>query len=118
MTTKGSTEEHQRILNETLILLGREAHVLCRVWDNPTGVAYRDINGRRVWITYGLKGSADIIGILCNGKFLAIEIKSGNAQQKPNQKKFQAMISKMGGHYFVARSSQEALDFVSWAATL
>jgi hypothetical protein len=110
---KGSTAEHQRIVYATLILLGKEAHHVCRVWDNPTGVAYRiDDVGRKQWVTYGFKGSPDIIGILMGGKFLGIEIKSGCAMQQENQKKFESMILSFQGIYFVARSAEEALHCV------
>ena len=61
---------------------------------------------------YGLKGSSDIIGILNNGKFLAIEIKTGQAVQSKQQKFFAAMIQNMGGHYFVCRSVEDACNFV------
>jgi len=61
---------------------------------------------------YGLKGSADIIGILDNGKFLAIEIKTGKATQSKEQKNFAAMIKKHSGHYFVCRKTDDALNFV------
>lgn len=61
---------------------------------------------------YGLKGSADITGILQNGKRLEIEIKTGNAVQSPQQKNFAAMIQKFNGHYFVCRSVEDALNSV------
>jgi len=61
---------------------------------------------------YGLKGSSDIIGILNNGKFLAIEIKTGEASQSTEQKNFAAMIQKFNGHYFVCRSVEDAINFV------
>lgn len=104
------------MLRETLILLGKEGHHVCRVWDHPTGVAYRDVDGGRKWITYGLEGSSDIIGVLLGGQMLCIEIKTGRATQQENQKKFEAMIKRFGGLYFVAHSAQEALDFVLRAA--
>jgi hypothetical protein len=61
---------------------------------------------------YGLKGSADIIGILKNGKFLALEVKTGKATQSKQQLAFAAMIQKYGGHYFVCRSVSDAVSFV------
>lgn len=62
---------------------------------------------------YGLTGSADIIGILNDGRFLAIEIKSGNATQSKEQKNFEAMIKKFGGVYFVVRSAEDALKMLT-----
>lgn len=56
-------------------------------------------------ISYGLKGSADIIGLLNTGRFLAVEVKTGMARQTKEQKAFQQMIDKLGGLYIVARST-------------
>lgn len=114
---KGSIHEHDRIVNETLLLLGREAHHIGRFFSNPTGVAYRDHAWGREWIQYGVKGSGDIWGIIKGGTHLWIEIKSGGATQQENQKDFEKMIIRFGGIYVVARSPEEALDYVFQAAT-
>lgn len=86
---------------------------MCRVWRNETGMAL-NIRTEQPF-HYGLKGSADIIGI-CNGFFIAIECKTGNATQSEQQKNFQAMIEKFGGFYVVIRSKEDALDFVRGVA--
>ena len=109
---RGSKQEHERIVRETLILLGREAFKLGRFFENPTGVAYRDHSWGREWISYGVKGSPDIYGIILGGRYVGIEIKSGNAIQQDNQVKFQAMVRSFGGFYFVCRSSADALEAV------
>jgi hypothetical protein len=86
---------------------------LCKVWPQPTGAAYRDGE----LIRYGLKGSADISGILkISGTRIEIEVKTGKAVQQENQRHFQAMILAMGGLYFVARSVEDALSYVQEAA--
>ena len=105
MNKLGSSEEHTRILKETLLLLGGSN--FCRVWRQETGMALNIRTGTP--FKYGLVGGADIIGILNDGRFLAIEIKSGNAVQSKEQKNFEAMIKKFGGVYFVATSCDEAL---------
>ena len=66
----------------------------------------------RGFFSYGLKGSADILGILRDGRLLAIEIKSGQARQSKVQKNFEKMINDFGGVYIVARSPEEALNSV------
>lgn len=73
------------------------------MWKNATGVAER---GGRV-IRYGLKGSADILGIVAPGRFLAIEVKTGSAVQTAEQKAFEAVISGMGGLYVLARAADD-----------
>lgn len=118
MERRGSKQEHDRIVKATLILLGKEAHAVCRVWDSPCGVAYRvnEFTSRKEWIAYGHKGGPDIEGILLGGRWLGIEIKSGKATQQQNQVMFEMMINRFGGLYILARSPEEALESVLRAA--
>lgn len=98
---------HDRIVLEIIVALS--ATGLCRVWSQPTGAAYRE----GMLIRYGLKGSADISGIMLgSGKRLEIEVKTGRAVQQTNQINFQRMIISFGGLYLVARSVEDALRFV------
>ena len=73
----------------------------CRVWPNNTGVG-KDMTCTRI-VRFGLKGSSDIIG-LYKGLFLGIEVKTGNAVQNKDQKRFQSMIKNMGGIYILCHS--------------
>ena len=86
---------------------------LCRCWKQETGAAYRDGN----LIHYGLKGSADISGIMRDGRRLEVEVKTGKAVQQENQKAFERMILTMKGVYFVARSVEDAILKLQAAAT-
>ncbi len=112
----GSKKEHDKIVAQTLILLGREASHIGRFFPNPTGVAYRDRTFHREYVRYGIPGSPDIIGIMIGGFWVGIEIKSGNAKQQKNQRAFQLMINSFGGFYMVAKSADEALDSILRAA--
>jgi len=104
----GSLEAHNRLLAEVLIELSKTG--LCRVWRNETGLALNPRTQKP--FRYGLKGSSDIIGLLKNGRFLAIEVKTGQAVQSEQQKNFAAMVQKFGGLYFVCRSVTDALNIV------
>jgi len=73
-------------------------------WNNPSGCV-RAAPDR--WIHFGKKGSADIIGILPDGKFLAIETKSKNVRLTPEQKEFLNKVRGLGGVAIAARSFQE-----------
>jgi hypothetical protein len=67
-------------------------------------------------ISFGLKGSADIIGIIKpHGRFLAIEVKTGAAKQTAEQLAFEKMVIKFGGVYIVARSVDDVLKAISEA---
>jgi len=82
-------------------------------WTNSTGAA-RTIDGE--WVRYGLVGSSDILGVVNGGYLVCIEVKTGLSTQSEQQLKFEAAIKKRGGHYFVARSVMETLEFVSQVA--
>jgi len=95
--------KHQVFLKQVLLrlaVLQRD----CRFWENATGKVRTD-QGR--WIKFGLKGSADIIGISDQGRFLSIEIKTGQAVQNEGQKNFEEMINKRNGLYIVFRDNED-----------
>lgn len=78
------------------------------MWANNTGAIKLEdcgyCNTTARFITFGLKGSSDIIGVY-KGLFLAIEIKTGNATQSKQQKVFEKMICNMGGIYVLIRDT-------------
>jgi predicted HTH transcriptional regulator len=100
----GSTEAHQRLVHLILITFGSNPKL--RIWKQATGVAQQQ--GR--FISFGLKGSADITGILANGKRIEIECKSGNARQSKEQLNFQKIVERFNGIYIVVRSIEDAHD--------
>ena len=73
-------------------------------WGNATGCV-RVAPDR--WIHFGKKGSADIIGILPDGKFLAVECKAPAGRLAPEQKAFLEKVRGLGGVGIVARSGRE-----------
>jgi hypothetical protein len=94
------------LMHDVLEAIG--ASPLCRVWRNQTG-ALPDPRTPGRWISFGKKGSADIIGLLCTGRFLAVETKMPKYGQSEDQKKFQAMVEKFGGLYIVGRSVEQVV---------
>lgn len=92
---------HTELVRQALLILSTSK--LCRAWANNTGSAFR--NGRM--IQFGLKGSADITGILIDGRRLEVEIKTGSGRQNSDQKLYEGMIRKFGGVYWVIRSCEE-----------
>lgn len=70
-------------------------------WRNNTG-SYKTPEGR--FIRYGHVGSADILGILPDGRFLAVEAKTATGTQSKAQRVFQEMVTRNGGVYILARS--------------
>jgi hypothetical protein len=70
-------------------------------WSNPTGTARVRENA---YISFGKKGSSDIIGILPDGRFLAVECKAENGKLSLYQKEFLAAVAEKGGLAVVAYS--------------
>lgn len=111
---KGSSEEHGLLVSRTILTIGSTKWA--RVWKNATGTARAIDNEDRI-ISFGLPGSSDILGILRNGRFLAIECKTGNVRQSKKQKSFQKMIESFGGLYLIVRPETDILILVIKGAT-
>jgi len=92
------------------ILLAVGGRPDCRIWRNNTGVG-RTLSGQRV-IRFGLVGSADLLGILRGGRFLAVEVKTAKGRQSEAQRNFQRMVEAMGGVYVLARDVQTVIDVI------
>jgi len=70
---------------------------------------FRNNTGRRGNVSYGFPGSADIIGLLPNGLFLSIEVKTETGIQSDKQKEFENNIIKNNGIYILARSLDDVI---------
>lgn len=103
-------EAHDLLVKQLVLALAQTR--LCRVWEQPTGAAFR----KGHLIHYGLVGCADISGILRGGKRIEIEVKTGKAVQTVEQKAFQKIIGDFGGIYYVARDLLSTIEFVKSAA--
>lgn len=56
---------------------------------------------------FHIKGVSDILGILPDGRFLAIEVKSATGRASEEQKHFLWQINAKGGKAFLARSIED-----------
>ena len=77
-----------------------------RVWRNNVGAAK---DGKR-FVRFGLPGSADITGILADGRRLEIEVKGPKGKLSERQRYFGEMIRAFGGVYIVVRSAAELIQ--------
>jgi hypothetical protein len=101
----GNTADHQRLVKLLLVAFSMPD---VRVWPNVVGVFQRIKSDEMIRV--GVVGSADISGIYKDGRRIEIEVKTGNAKQSKEQKKWQIMIEKFGGIFILARSVDGALN--------
>jgi hypothetical protein len=99
---------HGALVNECLLALS-EAGALA--WKNAVGKARAFDNPARV-ITYGLVGSADILGVH-NGRGIAVEVKVGRDRLRPRQCAFRDAWQHAGGRWVEARSVADALTVLA-----
>lgn len=66
--------------------------------------AWRNNTGRRGGVSYGFKGSPDIIGVMRGGRACFIEVKTATGKQSAEQVEFQRRIQELGGLYVLARN--------------
>ncbi len=99
---------HTELLHECLLALSAAGAM---VWKNNVGKARAFDNPARV-ITYGLVGSADILG-LHDGHAIAVEVKVGRDKLRPRQCNFRDAFTRAGGRWVEARSVADAMQVLS-----
>jgi hypothetical protein len=120
-----NVRSEKAIMNATLVAVSSLPDAL--VWRNNTGQAWQ---GGRVQarvggtvtvqpgmvilanarpVSFGLVGSADIIGAI-QGRPVAVESKARSGRQEPEQIAFERQWVKSGGLYVLAGSENEAIE--------
>lgn len=80
-------------------------------WRNNSGVSRPERrDGSRGFVRYGHVGSADILGVLPGGRFLAIECKSPRGNLSRHQLDFGRRVRADGGIYLVVRSVDDLIE--------
>lgn len=92
-----------QILKAIMQLL-RHHPAVAKVWRQNSGVAqYSDGEKTRFVRANTARGMSDIMGVLKDGRMLAIEVKTAKGAVQPHQHDFLASITKAGGIAFIAR---------------
>lgn len=77
-------------------------------WRNNSGaVKYQNAEGRGRFLRFGYVGSSDIIGVLPDGRFLAVECKAEKGRVSEAQRFFLSEVTKLGGVSVVAKSIED-----------
>lgn len=107
----GSSREHKNLKNLIRLALGKRKDVVC--FNNESGVA----DYGSFMVRYGVgKGGSDLLCMVKpSGRWVALEVKTGNAVPDKQQKLFMQLVNDNGGYSSVVHSVQEALDAVDEA---
>ena len=97
--------KEKQIQNQILRTFGTRPDV--RLWRANAGTASFGPPGSRRTVAFGLRGQADLTGILPGGIRLEIEVKGPNGRQSREQKFYQQMIERFGGVYVLAWSVED-----------
>lgn len=92
---------HADLVNRLLLAVSP----LGMAWSNSTGALKNE--GRM--IRYGLPGSSDILACI-NGRMIGIEAKVGRDAWRQKQRDFAAALTRAGGVYILARSTDGTGD--------
>jgi len=104
------------LLSYALTILKRSGLVAWRV---PNGPVMHSINGgQKVFKKSPIKGFPDIAGVMGNGKFFAIEVKTPKGRLSPEQVEWIAKLNMSGAMAVVLRSRQEIDEFVTAASQM
>jgi len=89
------------------VLKALKAHPLV-AWAERQNSGAAKVGNR--FIRFGWPGCADVIGQMCDGRFLAVEVKAAKGRASPEQTLFLARIRDAGGVAFVARSLRDVVQ--------
>jgi hypothetical protein len=104
----GSSREHKNLKNKIRVALNQRGD--CWIGANEQG--YDEKN--RVRFGVG-KGGADLLGLVnCEsiGRYIELEVKTGNATLQPNQIERQNLVRMYGGYSRVVRSVEDAVEAI------
>jgi hypothetical protein len=112
---KPSTEPSEsEILRAIMALLKRHPRV-AQCWRQNSGTfAERNRDGSMRYVRANTqRGMSDIMGVLRDGRTLAIEVKSRTGRMRPGQEEFLQTIRQAGGVAGVCRSVEDAVALLA-----
>jgi len=83
----------------------RHHHAVAWVERQNSGVA--KIGGR--FVRFGWAGCSDLLGMLQDGRLLAVEVKAPRGKVRAEQAEFLSLVRRFGGVAFVARDCRDVL---------
>lgn len=110
-TADGSSAAHAELKRLVRLWVGSQHDV--RLFENPRGF------DERARSSYGLApGASDLVGIVApRGRWLALEVKSGDARCTTQQQRFLDMVNALGGVGREVRTLGDAQQALNEART-
>ena len=96
--------------------LETEAPILSRILKTLTAMQvfyWRNNSGRKGRVSFGDKGSPDIMGVVSGGRLFGLEVKSPVGKVSEYQLAWAEKLRAKGGYYAVVRSVDEAVIAVA-----
>jgi len=105
------TKPQERDVLKAIMELLHKHPKVGKVWRQNSGTFTKQYGSKTHYIRANTaKGMSDIMGILKDGRTLAIEVKSPTGKLQPHQREFLLTIYKAGGLAFVARSVDDVIE--------
>jgi VRR-NUC domain len=98
-----TNERHEAAALVEVLQALRGNHSVAWVERQNTGAAKV---GER-FIRFGWRGCSDLIGMLKNGRLLAVEVKAPGGRLRPEQGEFLSLVRRFGGVAFMARDCRD-----------
>ena len=77
-------------------------------WAERQNTGAAQVGGR--FVRFGWRGCSDVIGMLKDGRLLAVEVKAPSGKLRAEQAEFLSLVRRFGGVAFMARSCRDVLD--------
>jgi hypothetical protein len=98
--SRGHQKQETAVVREILEYLARRGIM---AWRCQSGI----VRVKRGWMHLAPKGTADIVGVLPGGRFLAVEVKTDDGDLEPSQVEWWARIIAAGALYVLARGIED-----------
>jgi len=103
--TGSSSEPTEADIQRDILIFLRKHPAVSKVWRQNSGTFKLTYGEKERFVRSNTaKGMSDILGVLNNGRIVAIEVKSRKGVIQTHQRSFLDSIKKAGGLAFVARS--------------
>ena len=100
------TNERPEAAALTEVLMALHGHPLV-AWAHRQNTGAAKVGNR--FVRFGWRGCSDILGMLKDGRLLAVECKSTRGRLRPEQAEFLGLVRRFGGVAFVAHDCRDVV---------